>query len=247
MNIGDNSEKIFQLWFGKLSRISSEEWESFKRSEKRNLYDLWHIGIRDFNGGHLSKGRFALREYPVSYWACNLVTTRNETDPNLRKKRNRTFEDGYHYQPKKPGITKHRYLKTDAILLDLRREIFPFYISLKKYRIIENPQEFIDNCISSEEKGCEEAVYPITQAIAEYAYNNCFDGIIWKSARPITDGRLASEFCVVIFNDSLLLKEPDEHWKNTEGIMSIVSNKELINSLNEYERKKTITNSQLTE
>jgi len=100
----------------------------------------------------------------------------------------------------------HRFLKADVALLDLRRETSPFFITIKNYDLIENAKQFIINCVSSEEKGYKEEVYPITQAIAERAFINGFRAIAWNSARPYYD--YGSKFgCVVVFDNSFILND----------------------------------------
>jgi hypothetical protein len=246
MNVEDNSEIIFKEWFRKLSYISSEEWELFKWSdieEKRIIYrGFWREREWEIDDKQPRDGRFALKDVPVSWWAQDFSIAQSEHIPGIREKKRRILEDSIRIEPDKWQYVDHCFLNADTVLLDLRIEISPFYLSLKKHKLIESAQSFITNCISSEEEGCKETVYPITHAIAESAYINGFKAISWKSARQYSDTG-SRHCCVAIFDEETLRTEMDPELKKYFWKKELIETKTLLNCWDEYERNKFDLNS----
>ena len=156
-----------------------------------------------------SKGRFALLNDPVSYWAYNSQTAKAEVTPELKEKEYSLREMGEFYRKDQFIHLILCHLKLDFPILDLsignKNKKVPFMDLLQKYNIYDNGQGFVEEII----RGKNKIVYPITQALAQRAFENEFKGIIWDSARHPNDVRLVGSLCLVLFSRDGILENCD--------------------------------------
>ena len=112
---------------------------------------------------HLSKGRFSLRNKPVSYWARQLTIATCETTELLKRDSNLTFEkmhdslsgkvdptpDGY-------GYPECRHISAEAKILDLTAKDCVFIKAVERLGFYKDGKSFFCDIVRSR----DENVYP---------------------------------------------------------------------------------------
>jgi hypothetical protein len=234
----NDSINIFDEWMLKLNRVTEEDWgEVLKKqdSRRRNYYstlNLWNVkyyygNAEDYNGEgtykivnqnnyenpskrklfYLSKGRFAPPKVPVSYWSFTYPTAKVEATKEL-KENSYTLKEGIEsYRVNQVLHPIVKWLKLDFPILDLAyiRRTTPFIDLITKCNV-NDKRSFVDTIIL----GTDSHVYPLTQAIAQKAFENGFKGIIWESARHPNDGILCGNISLVLFSEDGLIDHKDE-------------------------------------
>ncbi len=202
-----------EWWHSKLYLWSVEnngfENQKFKKGNSETLNETPYL--REF--AYIANGRFSLNKEKVAYFASDFPTALFETEPFFRNKPDFTFKDYEGYinpsvkkNPKTYGYPLTRKLKNKTPILDLLSKDCNLLIYLKENGFIENRQEFYEQIIFAR----DEKIYPLTQLISQYAYQNNIRGIAYKSVRqPVDENICPGENLILFGEESELLENVD--------------------------------------
>jgi hypothetical protein len=198
--------RLKYIWKSELEKIPQKDWwellELSKSHEFSYKHHWWHARYREEDApfARLSNGRFALGDHPVSYWAGDYELARVEATEELREDSNLTFHKTLIHVSAAKLYSLCYCLKKGTPLLDLTEAGGPFLLKIEELHICSSPV-FVKKVLEERRR----RVYPITQAIAEAAFDHGFGGIVWRSVRSPIDVILGTDTCLVLFDEGSLI------------------------------------------